>query len=38
MRVNETTEAALASSLTEAGPLILQAFAWDMAPEASHWR
>ena len=29
---------ALASSLTEAGPLILQAFAWDMAPDASHWR
>ena len=29
---------ALASSLTEAGPLILQAFAWDMAPDSSHWR
>ena len=38
MRVNETTEPALASSMTEAGPLILQAFAWDMAPDASHWR
>ena len=38
MRVSETTETALASSLTEAGPLILQAFAWDMVPDASHWR
>ena len=38
MRVNETTKPALASSQTEAGPLILQAFAWDMAPDASHWR
>lgn len=24
--------------MTEAGPLILQAFAWDMAPDAGHWR
>ena len=38
MRVNETIEPALASSMTEAGPLILQAFAWDMVPDASHWR
>ena len=38
MRVNETTDPALASSTTEAGPLILQAFAWDMVPDASHWR
>ena len=38
MRVNETIEPALASSVTEAGPLILQAFAWDMVPDASHWR
>ena len=38
MRVNETTDPALASSVMEAGPLILQAFAWDMAPDASHWR
>ena len=28
----------MASSMTEAGPLILQTFAWDMAPDAGHWR
>ena len=38
MRVNETTDPAMASSMTEAGPLILQTFAWDMAPDAGHWR
>ena len=24
--------------MNEAGPLILQAFAWDMRADASHWR
>ena len=38
MRVSETKTPALLSSTQEAGPLMLQAFAWDMAPDASHWR
>lgn len=38
MRVSETTEPALVSSLVEVGPLILQTFAWDMAPDAGRWR
>ena len=38
MRVSETKTPALLSSTQEAGPLILQAFAWDMTADASHWR
>ena len=38
MRVSDTKQMPLHSSTQEAGPLILQAFAWDMAPDASHWR
>ena len=38
MRVSDTKTLALLSSTQEAGPLILQAFAWDMTADASHWR
>ena len=38
MRVSDTKQMPLHSSTQEAGPLMLQAFAWDMAPDASHWR
>ena len=38
MRVSDTKQKPLHSSTQEAGPLMLQAFAWDMAPDASHWR
>ena len=36
--MSETRNPALASLTNEAGPLILQAFAWDMRADASHWR